>query len=121
MVINDTQHRCLHATRLFCLICHKTKAFLISLFELVVSDHWSLIGVSRFFGNFFVEEVPVCPKPFGESFGVRRRLSEFLVLGKAQGTGQGAGAGGGCITTLPRGNAARCIRCMQTVKFDVIF
>ena len=91
MVINDTQRRCLHATRLFCLICHKTKAFLISLFKLVVSDHWSLIGVSRFFGNFFVEEFPVCPKPFGESFGVRRRLSEFLVLGKAQGTGQGVG------------------------------
>ena len=88
MVINDTQRRCLHAPRLFCLICHKTKAFLISLFKLVVSDHWSLIGVSRFFGNFFVEEFPGFPKTSRRS--VRRRLSEFdPVLGKAQGTGYG--------------------------------
>ena len=102
-----TQWRRLHTPRLFCLICHKTKACLISLLKLVISDHWSLIGVSRFFGNLFVEEFPGLPKTIRRV--IRRSawaLRIFRVLGKVQGTGQGGREG--CITTLPRGNAARC-------------
>ena len=99
MVLNDTQLRCLHAPRLFCLICHKTKACLISLFKLVISDHWSLIGVSRFFGNLFVEEFPGLPKTMRRVIRRSAWALRIPVLGKAHGTGQAAwgGWGGGRV------------------------
>ena len=57
----------------------------------VIRDHWSLIGVSRFFGDLFVEEFAGLPKTIRRIIrhSVWTFRSLFRVLGKAQGTGQG--------------------------------